>query len=271
MRINLCKEIVAVMIVSTLGISGLTGCKSEDPKAVYEEAQQKNIALDSIDMDMNMILDISMNNGEAIIINSKSSNKFSGLADKTDILMEMKTAYSYEDGAEEETNDDTQAADEVTMNYYYADGYYYMDMIGQKSKYSMSMDEIIKQVESFIQIDDLQSDTLEDLSMDKDGNNKVLSYKLNQEEAANLTDSIQGQMKTLLGNADVNIAMESGNGTTTINEEGYITAQSVKMVCKASVDTEEMTLGVDMNIVINNPGQNIIVEKPVDADYAEIK
>lgn len=271
MQRSLSERLFTGFLISLLVILGLTGCKSENIKNVYEEAQQKNAALDCIDMDMKMVMDISMNSGDSVIVNTNSNSKISGLKEKKDISMQMNMVYNSVSD-EENTNDDSAPeTDDIMMNYYYADGYYYTDMLGQKTKYAMSIEEIIKQTESSIQTDNLQVDALEDLTMEKDGNSKILKFTLNPEKATGITDSVQSQLKTLLGNADVKIVIESGSGTITVNKDGYISAQSVKMVCKASAEEQEITLEIDMDITNNNPGQVIEIEKPVDADYTEIK
>lgn len=263
MRTVLNKKILSAILAGIIIMIGLTGCNSENTKAIFKEAQEKNIALDSMDMSLNMVMDLSMDHEETVIIRSKTNSKFSGLLEKNDILMQMETVYTYDSGESGDTSD-------LSMSYYYADGFYYMDTMGQKSKYEMSVDEIIKQIVSSVQIDSLQADMLDDIKMEKNGEGRILNFTLKPEISDGITGSVENQLKTLLSNTDADIKIESGSGTVKINETGYIEEQSLKMVCKASVDEQEITLNVDMDILINNPGQQVSVEKPVDADYTEI-
>ena len=119
---------IAVLLSLTM-ILALAACGGEDPAKVWDEAAAKNAALS--DLDMTMSMDMTME------IESESIDIAMDMAMKMNGINTEKMLYAADTNMSMDMGDFDFDMDGST---YYADGYCYTEMMGQKMKYAMVLD-----------------------------------------------------------------------------------------------------------------------------------
>lgn len=166
----------------------------------------------------------------------------------------------------------------IDMNVYYSDGYYYLDILGQKIKQKMDLSKLQEELEATTNQTQLPVENYKDIvvSQDDDGNT-VLDYKLNEDGLNEYIKQIADQMGSLSGdssisseNLDDSVKISSFSGQRTLNKEDYTTKESIKFVMKNRQDEDNGDITISMDITYHNPGKKVTVTLPEDlSDYKE--
>lgn len=245
-----------------------------DPWQVYEEALTKQNELDG--MDMSMSTAVSMMIGDQINdITLDMDCQMNGLQSGD---LAMAATMNYTMGGEQ-LSDTMNVLTNARM--YYTGGYLYMDMfdadvMGEdavdygKIKYPADIDSVMAQFGGSTDIMELNKEAISDLTLEEDGDTKILRYALNADNTNSIIESVLGQF----GNTGSSISAElyqitECTGTMTINSDGYIESQSMDLAMNVSLgdeDAETVYYSVNMDADILNPGQEVTVELPDDLD-----
>lgn len=154
------------------------------------------------------------------------------------------------------------------IEYYYTDGYYYMNMEGLKVKMPLSFEEIMGQT---ISLSDSASEpicAIKDIS--RSGSTYTLVYA--GSAMTGLTEQIVGMMDTT-GVANVEMPEISLKDTTisVTVQNGHLTGMKANISMDTTVEGETMSLAMDMNVTNVKFGSNVTVTLPTDlSSYEEI-
>ena len=264
--------LAAAGMFAGVSVSGFAA--ETDPWQVYEEALTKQNELDG--MDMSMSTAVSMMIGDQINdITLDMDCQMNGLQSGD---LEMAATMNYTMGGEQ-LSDTMNVLTNARM--YYTGGYLYMDMfdadvMGEdavdygKIKYPADIDSVMAQFGGSTDIMELNKEAISDLTLEEDGDTKILRYALNADNTNSIIESVLGQF----GNTGSSISAElyqitECTGTMTINSDGYIESQSMDLAMNVSLgdeDAETVYYSVNMDADILNPGQEVTVELPDDLD-----
>lgn len=264
--------LAAAGMFAGVSVSGFAA--ETDPWQVYEEALTKQNELDG--MDMSMSTAVSMMIGDQINdITLDMDCQMNGLQSGD---LEMAATMNYTMGGEQ-LSDTMNVLTNARM--YYTGGYLYMDMfdadvMGEdavdygKIKYPADIDSVMAQFGGSTDIMELNKEAISDLTLEEDGDTKILRYALNADNTNSIIESVMGQF----GNTGSSISAElyqitECTGTMTINSDGYIESQSMDLAMNVSLgdeDAETVYYSVNMDADILNPGQEVTVELPDDLD-----
>ena len=152
----------AIIAVSALLAMSMAGCaKKKDPKELYTEAIKKNQELSS--MDMSSVVKMTMSQGEETI--------------DVDVDMDIQMADVNTDKMKYVAKGSTSLMGQsIETSMFYTDGYYYMDMMGQKMKYAMDMDKLMEQVKQTTDNGNLNVEYMKDIQAKKDGDTTILTF-----------------------------------------------------------------------------------------------
>ena len=236
----------------------LAACSSNPtPQEIYDQAIENLNAATGMDADMDMTMTMSdestsMEIGLSAAVKAKDVDSESM---KMDVLMNMDIMGT-----------------SMEVQTYYADGYYMMDLMGQKVKYAMSMEDALGQV-SLTQ--ELSDEVLENLTMEESGGVRTLSYsvdvaKLGDASTAEEYMSILESMGLADMMGDSDMTYDSMSGTMTVNEDGYMTSNNMSMAGTVDVEGTPVDFELQMGITYNNPGQDVTIEVPDASEYIEI-
>lgn len=264
--------LAAAGMFAGVSVSGFAA--ETDPWQVYEEALTKQNELDG--MDMSMSTAVSMMIGDQINdITLDMDCQMNGLQSGD---LAMAATMNYTMGGEQ-LSDTMNVLTNARM--YYTGGYLYMDMfdadvMGEdavdygKIKYPADIDSVMAQFGGSTDIMELNKEAISDLTLEEDGDTKILRYALNADNTNSIIESVLGQF----GNTGSSISAElyqitECTGTMTINSDGYIESQSMDLAMNVSLgdeDAETVYYSVNMDVDILNPGQEVTVELPDDLD-----
>lgn len=157
------------------------------------------------------------------------------------------------------------------IEYYYTDGYYYMNMEGLKVKMPLSFEEVMGQMTN------LTSSTSEPICLLKDISKSGSTYTLVYAGSAmtGMTEQIMGMMDTTTGvtgsaEAVADIALKDTTLSVTV-QNGHMTGMKTKIDMETTVEDQTMSLVMDMNVTNVKFGNNVTVTLPSDlSSYQEI-
>lgn len=242
----------AVMMVS------MTACaKKADPKEVFDSAVKKNAELK--DMDMTTDTTMSMTQGDQKMdIATKAELKLNNQGtDKMQYLSNITT---------------TLQGQSVPITMFYKDGYFYTDSQGQKIKYKMDLTKVVEAVQKSKDGAQLTSADMTELTMKEDGDNKIFTYTADPTKLNSLIESVKGIVgSTGINMEDLKMDIKSAGGEYTVNKDGYYTDMKLKIDMDMTVPGQTISLSMDLNGVINNPGKPVEFTLPDTDGYREIE
>lgn len=200
--------------------------------------------------DIDMTLELA---GESMDMTTSSTAKMSGMnTDDMKINMAMKV------GAQ---------GQEMDMNVYYTDGYYYADSMGTKMKYLMDLEQAQKELASTGLQTDMKKEDFKEISLE----DQVLTFTIDGEKMSSLVDTAMSSLQGLVQGTDASIDIGDVKGTASVNKDGYFETSTMTVPLTMDIMGTEMKINMDMDYTYVNPGKEVTVELPDDlADYQEI-
>ncbi|MCI8296467.1 MAG: hypothetical protein HFG22_11450 [Lachnospiraceae bacterium] len=250
------KKVSAVLLAMAMVLS-LASCGSkQDPKEIYDAAVKKSQELTSMDVDYEM--DMVMSQGDDKMDVSTSMNM------KMDGLNTEGMRYL----AEGTTTTMGQTVD-TTM--YYADGYCYMEAMGQKMKYAMDLDKMVEQIKSSTGGGSMDSSYLSDIQAKKDGDDQILTYTADASKMDAYVQEVFGAMGDMGDQLEgLSYTIKEVSGESVVNKDGYVTSGKVRMVMDMTMAGETISMEADTTVIYHNPGQTVEVAEPSLDGYTEI-
>lgn len=232
--------------------------------AAYKAAQEKNAELDSLDADVYAYM--SMEAGEEIMDMGM------------DISLKMKGVKS---GNLEFVMDGTvdMMETELPLSCFYTDGYMYTDTLGMKIKQATPMYEAIETATGTMALPDKETDMITDMQMSMDGEDTVITYRLDTKEFNSFLNDLMGMdIFEDLGNSDYQISCEIGraDGEAVIDKNGYYSRETafvnmdMSITEKESGEKETISYEMCMEININNPGEPVEFKIPSTEGYTDL-
>lgn len=145
-----------------------------------------------------------------------------------------------------------------------------MDAAGQKLKYPMDVEEMIKTIEDSVGTAEMTSDSMESIELKEDGDNRILTFTADPEKMSGYLDEVMGSLGDMGALGDVNMTIDSASGEYTINKDGYYTDMKMDMAITMEAAGSTMNMTIGMTGSYNNPGQAVEVTIPDTEGYTEI-
>lgn len=159
---------------------------------------------------------------------------------------------------------------DMNGSFYYADGMYYMDMLGMKMKQPMAMEDMMNTVHNMQSAAGQNNlEYMQDMKLRTDGDLRIVSYTMDGEK-------LNGLVRQMLEMMDVyeseGIQIEFGNisGEYEINPDGYYTKARMNMEIYITQDNQTVKMVLKGDVSLRNPGQPVNVELP-DLSQFELK
>jgi len=152
---------------------------------------------------------------------------------------------------------------------YFADGYYLMDMMGQRVKYALPLEQAIEQFKQ----ENIQSiDYVTDLTIMQDSETGLytLGYKLDTEHALEVTSQYGGGIFSGIANDSENIQWGECTGTIVADAEGNPASQSMEMSFTVTGEEFPIACVMSMTYTYNEIGEDFVVEIPDPASFEEV-
>lgn len=243
--------------LSTIMLFTMVGCaKKEDPKAVFDNAIKKNSELTAMDMDMktNMTLTQGEQNLEMALQVNMKVDKLN--TEEMVFVMDMATE---------------MAGQKIDVSTFYTDGYCYTETAGQKMKTAMALDEIMETVKQSTETTSMTSEEMKDISIKEDGDNRIITFTADAEKMDSYVQEMLSSMGGMASGMDgVEMTFKEANGEYTINKDGYYTAMKMHMSIDMTMQGETVSMVMDVEGTINNPGQPVEITLPSTDGYTEV-
>lgn len=263
MRKLFSKAITATAVLTTMVmLLSLSACApKKKPEEIYAEAMAKYNSLSSQEMKALINMELAM------VGENTTPDMTMNIAMDTNIKL-VKQGESYEIQMDASTSLMGMAMD---INYYFKDNYMYMDMMGQKVKQLVPIDEMQAQI-SGSQAQDIPMDMMDKFEMttDKDGTN-LFAFTVKKDAMDQyVKDSLGAMGDAGLPDGDMNMEMGEMSGTLTVNKAGDVVAQTMNMTFSMDVEGIKANVTMIMDATVVNPGQPVTITAPDLTGYIDM-
>lgn len=233
--------------------SGCGGKKEQDPMELYKAALEKNAELENLDMSLETTMTMKMGESSAwvgidmeVLMTGYPSKEMKYQADTT---MEI-------------------LGQSVSTTLYYVDGYYYMDLNGQKVKYPYDLDQMVELAEKN-KDNAVAAEAIKELKVEKEGENTRLEFQAYPEKMTEYTKNIFGSMQEWVG--DYEWTLQEVSGSYLINPDGYNIESTIDMTLQMESNGQKIDVDAQVKGEVHDPGKPVEVNLPEDLDsYMEI-
>lgn len=254
------KRLIALTL-SALLLCPMTSfaAQTEEARAVYQEMMDRETAINDMnayfDMNVTMSGDMFKEEGmDSVSARIEMNTRMQNMTDPSQLryhaFMRM-----------------TLLGESMEASMYYENGYYYMDMLGQKVKVAMPVDQMMQEALSASDMLGDNVDYFRDLSVRTEGENRILSYTIDGAKMTDTLKSMMGMMSSLYDGME--ITMSDITGEYIINPEGYYTKaiMNMDMTMKYMEETINMTIVADIGVA--DPGQPVVINTPNLSEFVE--
>lgn len=261
------KRLLALTI-SALLLCPMTSfaAQTEEAKAVYQEMMAKEQTVNDINAYYDMALNMT-DGTDSVDMRLEMNARMKNIQNPSQLQYSIFARMTIPEEAP------------VEFSMYYADGYYYVDMLGQKMKTPMALDEAMEAAQSSSNLMGASSlDMFTDLSLRTEGENRILSYTmddaklnemmntiLNMSGLNSLTSSGEGP-----GSTGLSFTIKNIHGEYIINPEGYYTKMTMAMDMAMAMAGESLNMAVTADIGIADPGQPVEISVPNLSEFVEL-
>lgn len=261
---------IFVVFLSILLLFSVAACKStqkeseketdqkesiEDAKKIFQNAVDKTNALDSIDMDYNMEINLAQ---KEETLDIKISMNTKAIDIHSDALQHSAKALTSISGQKP-----------ASSSIYYKDGYYYIELSGQKFKYALDAAEMVKQIKTTSNVS-ISADNLKTLEAKKDGENILLTFDT---EPSLMNDYVKNILHPMEGIIDsTGLTINKISGTYLITPEGYCKKTDIHLVMSMNMENSSIDMDMLLSTDIHSTGSDVTITFPEALDsYQEIE
>lgn len=265
------RRLAAVTLSMVMALTMTAYANDADAVAVYQEMEAKS--KEQTDTDAYLDFNVGLSSGgEHIGARLEMNMKANNMTTPEQMRMNMYMRLSLTDvstsggaaGPGESTSSEDLEGSQITGNIYYADGMYYMDILGQKTKVPVPLNDMMAGVEQMSgSISSL--DYIQNLKLRTEGEDRILSYTMDASKMNGLLQQVIASMQTMTGGAS--ISYRDISGEYVVNPEGYCTKTRMKMSMDMTIEGETLTITMDGDVGYANPGQPVEITAPNLAEY----
>ena len=237
--------------------------QTEEALALYNQVQEKSRSI----TDMNAYYDFKIKVGGTMLQNEgltpmdmrlEMNIKMNHLTDPGQMRY---MAYSRMTGPDNE---------QITFSMYYLDGYCYMDMLGQKVKYPMAMADMMEQSMASANAFDVSTDIMRDLNLWDEGENKVIGFTIDDTKMNEYLQTVLSSTG-LTGMMDgTGMNLRNMRGEYVVNPNGDMIKMRLKMDMDMTMEGQTVTVNLDGDVGIADPGRPVDVPVPNVAEYTDM-
>lgn len=261
------KKLAAITLGLTMAMSMTAYANDADAMAVYQEMEAVSSAMTDVDAyyDFNMTMSTEATGDlkARVEMNLKANNLTAPDQLKMNIYMRM----SLIDLGVLAGDMEGLSPEDLTMtgNMYYENGMYYTDMMGQKTKMPMPLDQTMQSTKVLMGV---STDYLQDMTLRTEGEDRILTYTMDSAKMNELLNQVQSAGPAdLLGSS--RLTFRNISGEYIINPQGCCTKAKLKMTMDMAMDGETMSIMLDGDVGFANPGQPVTITTPNLAEYTE--
>ena len=151
----------------------------------------------------------------------------------------------------------------VTGNMYYENGMYYMDMMDQKIKQPMPLEQMMKSIQQIPGMDNGGLDYIQNLKLRTEGEDRILSYTMDAGKMKSLLDQVMGMNgMSAVAQSGAQVSYDAISGELVVGPDGYCKKSRMKMGMKMTMDGSVIRVMMDGDGGDEDPGQPVDFATP---------
>ena len=241
-----------------------------DAVAVYEEMNQKQKTLTDVnayyDFNISTKMD-AMQMSSRLEMNMKANHITEPEHLRMNNYMRM-TIGQFSNGNEAEgpagkSDSIDLSGTPVTGNMYYENGMYYMDMMDQKIKQPMPLEQMMKSIQQIPGMDNGGLDYIQNLKLRTEGEDRILSYTMDAGKMNSLLDQVMGMSgMSAVAQSGAQVSYDAISGEFVIDPDGYCKKSRMKMGMTMTVADQTVSVTMDGDVGYADLGQPVEFATP---------
>jgi len=157
--------------------------------------------------------------------------------------------------------------EQMDLSLYYANDWLYMEMDGQKVKTEMPLSLVQSSYDTTQDYASLLNSVsfMKDLSVSHDGDNRILSYRMDDSKINQLLQAVLQSSGTAMNGASITVSNVYGEYVVLPN--GYYSSATIHMQMNMTYEGETINMNIDGSIGIPNPGETVEIQAPDLSGY----
>lgn len=156
----------------------------------------------------------------------------------------------------------------VNTDVYFADGWYLMEVVGQKLKCPMDIDLAMEQL-SGTELQPLEYVTLDELVFDENAKLYTIPYTMDIDKAVEMSSDALGMTGVNLSELE-GIVWDDCSGVIVTDKDGNISSQHTVISFSAEMEGAEMSCNMSVVVTYNDIPDDFTVQIPDTADFIEV-
>lgn len=148
---------------------------------------------------------------------------------------------------------------QMDASYWYSDGYYYMDAMGQKVMYPMAQEDIQGQINGQIGMGLQKESDFKSIEAEKDGSTYRITYVVSGEKMQGLLETV---MNAIGQEADIELNLEDAKGVMVVDEDNVPLSNQISMEMQVEAEGQQMEMALDMDVAYGDIGSHVSVTLP---------
>lgn len=235
-----------------------------DAVAVYQEMEAVAKEMTDINAFYDFRIDVTdgtENMGARLEMNMKANSMND--PENLKCYMYMRMSMDEMTGMDEITKENPLV---VTGSIYMLDGMYYLDMLGSKVKYEIPYADMVNNVQKTMGTLDTSLDYMENMVLRTEGEDRVVSYTMNEGAMNDLLQTVLSMM-TSAGQEGLSMSYRDVSGEYVVDSDGHYTKARTKMTIDMAAGDDNITITIDGDVGIADPGQPVEVPVPNAEEY----
>ncbi len=252
------KKILSALLCAMMVVS-MVACDSAPsitPEELYNQVMNDSMGIKTADVSSNIVMNMS----------APSQGLEMDMTMDMDVLMDMTDEENIKFYSSAKTNTMGMELDIIS---FYADGYQYMEMMGQKMKQEMPLETFLATAQTNPQV--ILAEDMETFEMTEADGNKTFTFTVKADRMQALFEEAMGSMGDMAAMAGAGeFSFEDMSGNLVIDADNNIVSQNISMIVSVTVEGETMDMDMDMNMVYNSYNEPVEITIPATDDYTEI-
>ena len=253
------KKTMRILIALMVAIT-VVGCDSKTTtqasKEIYNNAVEASRNAEYVDMTTNTDIvftstteDLNMDMSMTVDYLSDSSDK-----DNLKLLFEIKT---------------NMLGQETEMTTYYMDGYSYAEIMGQKFKMKIPLEEVLDS--AGIKTQFIKAEDMSEFSMEEKDDTYIFTYVANEEAMKELLNNAGGLGAIYGEDMDMQgVNINSMSGTTTISKEGKVLSELINMDFNIEEGGDTVGFVMKNNTIYHSINEPLDITLPNTDEYIDL-
>ena len=156
----------------------------------------------------------------------------------------------------------------VTGNMYYENGMYYIDMMDQKIKQPMPLEQMMKSIQQIQGLDNGGLEYIQNLKLRTEGEDRILSYTMDAGKMNSLLDQVMGMSgMSAMAQSGAQVSYDAISGEFVVDPDGYCKKSRMKMGMTMTVADQTVRVTMDGDVGYADMGQPVEFATPDLNEY----